>query len=80
MTGRSIAIMHISNVSTEELQEKTRYDLSKEVKQRRLSKIDTVLRQDQKSECNIAITWAPEGKEEEEDQKPLEGKRLKRKE
>ena len=62
MTGRSIAIMHISNVSTEELQEKTRYDLSKEVKQRRLSKIDIVLRQDQKSECNIAITWAPEGK------------------
>ena len=63
MTGRSIAIMHISNVSTEELLEKRRsFILSKEVRQHRLLKIDIVLRQDQKSECNIAITWAPEGK------------------
>ena len=44
MTGRSIAIMHISNVSTEELLEKRRsFVLSKEVRQHRLLKIDILL-------------------------------------
>ena len=36
--------------------------MSKEVKQRRRKMIGHILRQDQNSDCNIAMTWAPEGK------------------
>ena len=36
--------------------------MRKEVKQRRWKMIGHILRQDQNSNCKIAITWAPEGK------------------
>jgi len=36
--------------------------MSKEVKQRRQKIIGHILRQDQNSDCNIAMTWASEGK------------------
>ena len=36
--------------------------MSKEVKQRRLKMIGHTLKQDQNSDCNIVMTWAPEGK------------------
>ena len=36
--------------------------LSEEVKWRRWKMIGHILRQDQNNDCNIAITWAPEGK------------------
>lgn len=39
--------------------------------------IGHVLRQDQNSDCYIAMTWAPKGKRREEDQPPG-GERLKR--
>ena len=36
--------------------------MSKEVKQRRQKMIGHILKQDQNSDCNIAMTWATEGK------------------
>ena len=36
--------------------------MRKEVKQRRWKMIGHILRQDQNSDCNIVMTWAPEGK------------------
>ena len=36
--------------------------MSKEVKQGRWKMIGHTLKQDQNSDCNIAVTWAPEGK------------------
>ena len=36
--------------------------MSKEVKQRRWKMIGHILRQDQNSDCNIVMTWAPEEK------------------
>ena len=36
--------------------------MSKEVKQRRQKMIGHILKQDQNSDCNIAMTWVTEGK------------------
>ena len=36
--------------------------MSKEVKRPRWKMIGHILRQDQNSDCNIAMTWVPEGK------------------
>ena len=53
----------MKNVSTEErLHRPDMKPMSKEVKQRRWRMIEHILRQDQNNNCNIAITWAPEGK------------------
>ena len=35
--------------------------MSKEVKQRRQKMIGHILKQDQNSDCNIAVTWVTEG-------------------
>ena len=51
------------HVTTPELLEKAGMKpLSKEVKRRRWKMIGHILRKDQKGDCNIAMTWAPEGK------------------
>ena len=51
------------HVTTQELLEKAGMKpLSKEVKRRRWNMIGHILRKDQKDDCNIAKTWAPEGK------------------
>ena len=51
-----------TDVSTEELLERADMKLmsSKEVKQHRCRMIGHILRQDQNSDYNIAMTWAPE--------------------
>ena len=36
--------------------------LSKELKSRRWKMIGHILRQDRENDCNVAISWAPEGK------------------
>ena len=54
--------------------------MSKEVKQRRQKMIGHILKQDQNSDCNIAMTWVTEGKEEKEDQRSPGGDWLKKKE
>ena len=59
----SYKIQRQDHVSTEELLE--RADMKptiEEVKQRRLKMIGHILRQDQNNDCNIAMTWTPEGK------------------
>ena len=53
--------------------------MSKDVKRRRWKIIGHILRQDQNSDCNIAMTWAPEEKRE-EDQRLPGGVQLKKKE
>ena len=53
----------MKNVNTEErLHRADMKPMSKEVKQSRWRMIEHILRQDQNKNCNIAITWAPEGK------------------
>jgi len=50
-------------VSTKELLETASMKpLSEEVKYRRWKLIGHILRQDRNNDCNIAISWAPEGK------------------
>ena len=53
--------------------------MSKEVKQRRWKMIGPTLRQDQTRDCNIAMTWATEGKRRRGGSKPPKGEQLKRK-
>ena len=51
------------HVSTEELLKRADVrPLSEEIKRRRWKMIGHILRQDQDNDCNIAMTWAPEGK------------------
>ena len=50
-------------MSTEELLERARMKpLSDEIKCRRWKMIGHIMRQDRNNDCNIALTWAPEGK------------------
>ena len=59
----SYKIQWQDHVSTEELLE--RADMKptiNEVKQRGWKMIGHILRQDQNNNCNIAMTWTPEGK------------------
>ena len=44
--------------------------LSAEVMSRRWKMIGHILRKDRNNDCNVAMSWAPEGKGEGEDQKP----------
>ena len=60
---RILLIQWQENVSTEELlQRADMKPLSEEVKWRRWKMIGHILRQDQNNDCNITMTWAPEGK------------------
>ena len=62
---RILQIQWQDHASTEELLLLERANMklmTKEVKQRRWKMIGHILKQDQNSDCNIAMTWAPEGK------------------
>ena len=50
-----------------------------EVKWRRWKMIGHILRQDQNNDCNIGMTWAPEKKRNEEDQRLPRGALLREK-
>ena len=51
------------HVRTEDLLKRAHMNpLSKEVKIRRWKMIGHILRQDRENDCNVAISWAPEGK------------------
>ena len=60
---RILRIKWQDRVSTEELLERAEIKpMSKEVKRRRWKMIGPILRQDQNSDYNIAMAWAPKGK------------------
>ena len=60
---RILKIKWQDHVSTVELLKRADLKpLSEEVKWRRWKMIGHILRQDPKNDCNIALTWAPEGK------------------
>ena len=63
---RILRIKGQDHVSTEELLERAEMKpISKEVKRHGWKMIGHILRQDHNSNCNIAMTWAPEGKRRE---------------
>ena len=60
---RILRIHWQDHVSTKDLLERSEMKpLSEEVKLRRWKMIGHILRQDHNNDCNIALTWAPEGK------------------
>ena len=60
---RIFKICWLDHMSTEELLERARMKpLSDEIKCRRWKMIGHIMRQDRNNDCNIALTWAPEGK------------------
>ena len=60
--SRILRIDWKDHVTTQELLEKANMKpLSREVNRRRWKVIGHILRKDQKDDCNIAMTWAPEG-------------------
>ena len=60
------------HVSTKELLERAGMKpLGVEVMSRRWKMIGHILRKDRSDDCSVATSWAPEGKGEGEDRKPL---------